>query len=522
MSGPRLRGLSATAARGGETGPARVRAGPGAGWARPGLTAGVLFVLGALLSGITILHGLNPNDEGLVLQAADRIVHGQLPYRDFYANYGPGQYFTIAGLQALFGPSLLAWRVLRVLLDATVGVLAYRLARRDAPEGLALLAWLGVAGAMAFPSIPSPNPPAIALSLGALLLVRRRPGLAGALAGLALAYRVDAGLATILGAMLAAFGAGGRRAAFRLAGAAMLVGGLLLAPVILASPRDFWDQTIGFGLHQQGLQRLPLPGAHPPSSKPSELFDFYFAYVLLAGTALWLALALRARAPARVWALAPVVLAGVAYLLARADEFHLIPLAVFLPVALVLAAAGERAAGHRVAALACVAVLGLIALHGLDRKRVQLATTPPLAALHLPVADGVRIPWPDARALERLHAFVDRRVASGAPLFVAQPRYDLVKVGDPLLYVLLGHPNPTRYDVMQPGVVTTAPVQRDMIRALARARPRLVVRWLDPVAEQPEPDGAGRSSGVNLLGRFLDARYRSVARFGDYEVLRRR
>ena len=125
----------------------------------------ILFALGALLSGLTIRLGVNPHDEGLMLQAGERIADGQLPYRDFYANYGPGQYFLVGGLDVLFGPSLLAWRIVRVLLDAGVALLAYALVRRDAPEPLALGAWLAVAAAMAFPSIPHPNPTALALGL---------------------------------------------------------------------------------------------------------------------------------------------------------------------------------------------------------------------------------------------------------------------------------------------------------------------------------------------------------------------
>jgi hypothetical protein len=40
------------------------------------------------------------------------------------------------------------------------------------------------------------------------------------------------------------------------------------------------------------------------------------------------------------------------------------------------------------------------------------------------------------------------------------------------------------------------------------------------VASEPEPNGAGRSSGVRILDRYLARRYRPVARFGSYEVLR--
>jgi hypothetical protein len=107
-------------------------------------------------------------------------------------------------------------------------------------------------------------------------------------------------------------------------------------------------------------------------------------------------------------------------------------------------------------------------------------------------------------------------VPAGAPVLVAPPRFDRVRVGDPLLYVILDRPNPTRYDVMQPGVVTTAAVQREMIGDLARARPRVLVRWLDPRASELEPNGSARSSGVVLLDRWLAARYRPGPRFGVY------
>ena len=146
----------------------------------------ILLVLAAVLSGFTILRGIAPHDEGLMLQAGSRIASGQWPYRDFWTNYPPGQPLVLGGLQEVFGASLLVWRVLRVALDAVVALLAFRLARRRVSEPLALLVWLAAAGAMAFPTGPGPNPAAIALALGALLLAPRRPLAGGALAGLTL------------------------------------------------------------------------------------------------------------------------------------------------------------------------------------------------------------------------------------------------------------------------------------------------------------------------------------------------
>ena len=110
-----------------------------------------------------------------MLQAAARIAHGQVPYSDFWWFYPPGQPYLLGGLWALFGPSLLTWRIVRVLCDAAVAMLAYLLARRAAPPWLATLAWLGAACAMAFPSGPHPFPIALGCALGALLLFERRP-----------------------------------------------------------------------------------------------------------------------------------------------------------------------------------------------------------------------------------------------------------------------------------------------------------------------------------------------------------
>ena len=95
-----------------------------------------------------------------------------------------------------------------------------------------------------------------------------------------------------------------------------------------------------------------------------------------------------------------------------------------------------------------------------------------------------------------------------------------MRVGDPLLNVLLNRPNPTRYDVVQPGLVTTAAVQREMARDLARTN--VVVRWNGAAARRVEPNASGRSSGVHLLDAAIAAQFRPLARYGDWIVLVRR
>src|SRR3954470_15610750 len=170
----------------------------------------LLFAAAAALSAFTILREIGPHDEGLMLQAAARVAGGQWPYHDFWFNYGPGQPLLLAALWKAFGPSLLAWRVLRVALDATVALEAWLLVRREAPAWLALLAWVAVAGAMAWPTGPGPNPAALALVFGGALAREPAPLAAGALCGVAAAFRPEIGAAGALAVALGGGGGGGR------------------------------------------------------------------------------------------------------------------------------------------------------------------------------------------------------------------------------------------------------------------------------------------------------------------------
>ena len=481
----------------------------------PRLVPVALFVAGALLSGLTMLQGIQPNDEGLMLQAAERIAGGQVPYRDFWWFYPPGQPYLLAGLRELFGESLLPWRVVRVLADATVATLAYTLARRAAGTGWSLAAWAAALLAMAYPSGPHPFPIALACCLGALLLFEERPVAAGVLVGVAAAWRVEfaafAGLGILLG-----------RGGWRFAAAALGTGAVLYAPVVIAAGlgpswdllvdyplTDFRDyQTLPFPLSYEGpLNTSGVSGFVTDSLEPILLFYLPLALVLgLAGAAATLA----RRLDPRVIATGVMALGALAYLLVRTDLFHTAPLAVLVAI---LAAWSISASRALPALLAAAALIYSIA-EGLDRR--SLVAREDTVALDLPVADGVRVAPRRADELEQLVA----RLPPG-PLYVATRRSDLVTSGFPLLYVLAQRDNPTRYDIPAPGVVTSEPVQREIVADLERAKP-VVVRWLDPVTALPEENAAGRSSGVTVLDDYLARAYRPAGRVGSFLLLERR
>jgi hypothetical protein len=50
-------------------------------------------------------------------------------------------------------------------------------------------------------------------------------------------------------------------------------------------------------------------------------------------------------------------------------------------------------------------------------------------------------------------------------------------------------------------------------------RPRVVVRWTDPLSSRREPNSRGRSSGSHILDQWLGRNYRLLERDGFYDVL---
>jgi hypothetical protein len=587
--------------------PAPSRAAPAPGAPRPAASGRrplrwplylVLYLIAALISAITVYKGLQPNDEGLMLQAARRIAQGQVPYSDFWWYYPPGQPYLLGGLWNLFGPSLLTWRVVRVLADATVAVLAYALARREAGPWLSLATWAGAALAMGQLPQPHPFPIALALALASLLLFERRPALAGVVAGACAFWRLEFAGYLAVGVILALAvrpvpGPDKLRAGGRFLGSALLAGAALFAPVVLAAGLSkSWDMLVRYPIVDFGkYQGLPFPfdfdGPLNTSSiggffsdSFENLLQFYLPAALVIGLAAsLLALLLRARRDDWAWVATAVFALGMThYLIVRPDEFHTAPLAVMVCVlaawAIVQArlrvpvrrrrkvhasmpfprgAAGphpgqvqpaepllERREGRpprltpfvaatgarprRILAFvpALIAALALVyvIVEGLDRK--VLALDEDTAPLHLSVADGVQANPRSVGPLEQAVRLVDARVPPGRPIYVATRRSDLMTSGDPLFYVLALRNNPTRYDIAAPGVVTSAPVQNEIVADLERTKTPLVVRYVSPVTTAPEPNRAGQSTGVTILDRYLARAYRPLARYGYYVILKRK
>src|SRR6185369_16987537 len=88
----------------------------GATKARPGYTRRTwllllaLLLIGAAYGGFYLKRGWIPHDDGSFAMAAERVLHGDLPHRDFDDLYTGGLTFLNAAAMKLFGVNLASIR----------------------------------------------------------------------------------------------------------------------------------------------------------------------------------------------------------------------------------------------------------------------------------------------------------------------------------------------------------------------------------------------------------------------------
>lgn len=96
---------------------------------------GLLVALLQAAWGLYYSHSLmdSQRDEGVSLEAGERILRGQVPYRDFFEEIGPGMPYFTAGVLGVFGTSLLTARWTMTAIAVLTAALLYRCSRALLP-----------------------------------------------------------------------------------------------------------------------------------------------------------------------------------------------------------------------------------------------------------------------------------------------------------------------------------------------------------------------------------------------------
>lgn len=540
--------------------------------------ASLLLLAGIAVGLRTLGRPLGLFDEAIFLVGAERVLQGEVPYRDFYALYPPGQVYTTAALFVLFAPNAITLRLYCILVRSAIALLLYLIARRAAGGAAALGAWFGAilwtasSGNFGYPTFP-----ALALVLVAVLLLQisvtaaaRDPGgaagwrlaAAGAALGAAALFRHDLGAYGLVAAMPlllgpavfrgASSGGGGRSGtASPWRPLLLFAGGVAVAfflPAAWLLARAPWSEirfelfTFPFETYSS-VRSLPYPPLFAgslslatflsPGALAAATPGFPFAVPLAVHSAalLWAAVRM-ARAPRseggrpELLGLASLALLGLlAQNLARVrpDTVHAMA-AVVVSFGVVgawtrFASESNGRALKRAVALAIglEIVLALTAATAIGR----VPTAGLWSALTVAPDPGRSAGLAAGPSMREAAAFVKAVVPEDQKIFVACGRHDRVFVNEPILYFLAGRLPGSRYHALDPGVATTLPVQEEIVRGFQRHR----VEWLIVSTRFDawnEPNASALSSGVTYLDDYIRSNYGLVRRFPPWiEVLRR-
>ncbi len=512
---------------------------PRQGAAKSGWAGAVgVFALAATVLWLTQRRRLGLYDEGIMLTGGLLVGQGRVPYRDFYYMYGPAPLYLLALAFKALGTSALTLRALDCAVKAGLVVLLRRLGviaagpRAAWPvTGLALLWTAGIAN-YGYPVWLS-----AALAAGTVPLLlrgsRRSELAAGMLAGLSIAARHDLALAGLaaMGGVLAwkKWSEAGAFSLRRMAGDLLpFAGGFMVAALPLAglavvsgAAGDMAEQLIVLQLRFYAAYRqLDFPGGAINE-------DLLFYVPMLVAALALVGGALKTgggRDDRSVWAVRFMCLLAVTFMAKAAVRKSAIHAAPALMMALPLGAAvARRVAGQwrdvrwPVKALSALTVLTLTA------PGVVMAVDVVLRSTALPLrpgeaeVDGLTLPGDLRRAM----AMIKTRTAPDEAVFVATSRNDRAFVNDLSAYFLMRRMPATKWFVYDAGLHASAPVQNAIVGDLERARTRVVLvsRAHEGVRE---PNLSAVSSGVFVLDRYLEARFRVVGVFGNYSVLERR
>jgi Dolichyl-phosphate-mannose-protein mannosyltransferase len=538
------------------------------------------FALVFLFSCLILFLGMSRRpivyDEGLILTAAMRVAAGQIPHRDFYANYGPAQFYLLAGLFKLFGESLLVERLLDLFLKALVVTSVYCIASSYCRRSIAvctsiitvlLLFGLNGSGSTIIP-VSLLNLIGSALILPVFLrgVSTRRMFAAGAVAGVATLFRYDTGVALVgihaCVITIAIYRKGGSN---RLRTFASTFWPYLLGFAVLTLPPALYYLSVA-PLHSfvhdiilypakyyRRGRDLPFPGIY---LKGLENLEIYLPIAVI-GVSLYVAVAryLEARGKGTfssqriseeldwqgfliTFGLLALVMYCKGFVRVSVAEMYLSIVPSFLLIAVLFQ---HRLTFPRLVRISimCFVWLSVVAMTWASLHVVKL-----LYVQHLSVAERMlsvsrgtspesQTTWckianpltegfcflPEDDRIQTIE-FIDSHTRPDQQLYVGSTKHDRIFINDNLTYFATQRLPATKWSHFDPGLQNSYDIQTQMVHELDVNAPPYIV--LDSEFDLVrEPNDSSKSTGVTLLDDYIQNKYQHIKTFGKISVWQR-
>ena len=466
--------------------------------------ATVAAVGAAALAAKGLLLPVNMYDAGISASAGTFILHGLVPYRDFWMPYGPLGGYLAALVSLVFPPSAMTIQLVGLMLVAAEAAAGYLLLRylRLAPLAALLVAIVSTAASSSLVGLEisawqcAVVAALLALAVASLGQSSRTRLLAGAIAGLSLLFRQDVGTYALIAVLVAS------RSARPLIGLGLVVGPAVLLLLAVVPLNALYEQLVWYPIVGTRVYRA-LPDPLSQVSEPTA--------VMLDAVFVWGARASIAAAAVRAFAVRDASRAGLIVFallcqlqtLGRGDFYHFSEAAgpAFLCLATLFTTRTVRGRWGSDALVAIVALLAVAAAFGTP------AAVDNVASYDASIAQAV--------------AFVREETTPSEPVFVGLTSNRYTFVNPLMVYYLADRPPGVRDTMYNPDVTNRDATQLEMIADLDRSGTRYLV--LDRLfASTCESVNASCEPGSSRLDDYISARFQTVTDFGDLVVLVRR
>lgn len=506
----------------------------------------IIFIFAASLFYLfsRIWFGLNVYDEGISLYGAVRVMEGYIPYRDFYYLYPPGNLYLLALLFKGFGPSILVSRIFNTIILFFILICCYFITQKIVLDKISLLIsfflitlWLGMDGSFNVLALPI-----LCILFSSIFIFkyfenRSRQNLiiAGILTGITVYFRWDFSLYLFLSISLTLLifnyiyysDLGYNRLLSLIKAEKKLIifwvfSILTIVPlVILLSYYVPINELISqFIIYP--IQIYPLYSPFPWSYQYYDLIPI-FIYLCIS---LWIFYNLSKRnfGSKKDWKVIFLLFLGLSltfYTKVRPDSGHFFPAMI---IALILFAffcseiikinyliQPQIAIRHPISTilkfLILFLIIGSFILYSTPVLTNKINNVTPL---NLERGNGFYV----SQQEDFIDAvkYIQLTVPPNDKIFVGNTNTDKTDVNNLMFYFLAGRDSGVFYYDLEPGVITTLPVQLEMINELQKNNVNYIILW------SGGENINAQSNGIMVLDNYIQSHYILSKTFGNYTI----
>jgi hypothetical protein len=521
----------------------------------------LLLLLSFIFFLINFNDPLNNYDEGITVYGAYRVLNGEVPYRDFWTLYAPGQFYILAGLFKVFGASILVERLWDTFVRSILSIIVFLIVRKLTSQTIAIFSWFatvlwlsffGCYGYNAFPSLFLILVSVFSLisflfsSKGQLFIWIIVSGLS---VGIATLFRHDLGLYTFIAEILwlVIFSLSHITSTDRSSIRFIFYYSLSVVTISLPPTLYFMNNVPLYDLAYDlvifpatifpRVRSLPYPTPFP---NPLPIFTgdlsflswmgliicgipFYFPWLVYALGIVIVVTRIRKEhlVDKNIWAIMLLVLVGLGSFnqtRIRSDLPHLIP--VFLPALILIFPllhywSIKKRSIVLLVTFACVSIL-ILPICSTIHKAYSTIISSSVISHGIERASHFYVNPYQVMAIKYVQDYVHK----GELIYVGNYRHDTIIINDVMFYFLSERNSATKYNELSPGSATTISVQQEIVEELKHNRVAYIV--LNSSYEAKEPNESSVSSGVRLLDDFIINNYQITKQFGPYAIWKKR